>query len=311
MMNKVLILIGPTASGKTKLSLIISKSLECEIINADSRQIYKYMNIGTAKPNITEQQSVRHHFVDIIQPDEHYDAGLFGQQGREVIEKIHNLGKTPLVVGGSGLYIRSLVDGLFIGPSRNKKIRGELENRIKEKGTDDLLSELVKIDPETAKRLNPTRHPHIIRALEVYYLTGRPLSELQQKNKIQINFIPIFYGINWDRKVLYERVNKRTEEMIHNGLLEECKYILSSGYSKNLKSLQTVGYQECFSYFDGILSYQETIDLIKQNTRHYVKRQMTWFNHEKRIKWIDLKDESEFENIARWIVEDFQQASSI
>jgi tRNA dimethylallyltransferase len=305
-MKKVLLLIGPTASGKTKLSIILSQFLKCEIINADSRQIFKYMNIGTAKPNLEEQRIVKHHFIDIVRPDEHYDAGLFGQQGRKIIHEIFDSNKIPIIVGGSGLYIRSLIDGLFSGPSRDEKIRQGLENRIKEKGINDLLNELTDVDPDTAKKLNQTRKPHIIRALEVYYLTNRPLSHLQKENKIKIDFDFIIYGIKWDRNTLYERVNKRSDEMIYNGLLEETCHIISLGYSKNLKSLQTVGYQECFNFLEGKLNYQEMINLIQQNTRHYVKRQMTWFNHDKRIKWIDIKDENEFENVTRWISEDFE-----
>jgi tRNA dimethylallyltransferase len=309
-MKNVIVICGPTASGKTQISLLLSKLIDAEIINADSRQVYKYMDIGTAKPSIEERNIVPHHFVDIINPDEHYDAGLFGEQARIKISDIFQRNKIPVVVGGSGLYIRSLIDGLFEGPKRDENIRRDLEQRLKEKGADDLLDEIKRIDPETASKLTITTTHRIIRALEVFYLTKEPLTKLQKENKIQIDFIPSFYGIKWDREILYSRVNERARDMIYQGLIEECTELLSRGYNSNLKSMQTVGYKECFDYIEEKINYEEMIDLIQKNTRHYVKRQFTWFNHDDRIQWINLKSERDFQEKAAEIVNDFKKRQS-
>jgi tRNA dimethylallyltransferase len=304
-MKKVLVLCGPTASGKTKLSICISRLLNCEIINADSRQIYNYLNIGTAKPTLDERKHVKHYFVDIVNPDEHYDAGIFGEQGRRKVEEIFQRKKIPLIVGGSGLYIQSLIDGLFEGPKRDYKIRKELELRIEKEGIGMLYDELKKIDPEAAQKTDPTKKRRIIRDLEVYYLTHTPISKLQKENLIEIDFKPFIWGLTWERDVLYHRVNSRTDEMIRSGLVEETCNLLSMGYDRSLNSLQTVGYKECISFLENKIKYQEMIELIKQNTRHYVKRQLTWFNRDKRIKWIHIESESEFEKYAEDIVKDF------
>jgi tRNA dimethylallyltransferase len=304
-MKNVIVICGPTASGKTKLSIFLSKLIDTEIINADSRQVYRYMDIGTAKPAPEERISVIHHFVDIVNPDEHYDAGLFGEQAREKIQEIFERNKIPVIVGGSGLYIRSLTDGLFEGPKRDENIRNDLLQRLKEKGAENLLSELQKIDPESASKLNVTDTHRIMRALEVFYLTKEPLSKLQKENKIEINFNPVFFGIRWEREVLYNRVNERTKDMIYNGLIEECADLISRGYKSDLKAMQTVGYKECFEYLEDKIKYEEMIDLIQKNTRHYVKRQFTWFNHDDRIKWVDLKNENDFRKKAGEIIKEF------
>jgi tRNA dimethylallyltransferase len=305
-MKKILVLCGPTASGKTKLSIYLSKLFDCEIINADSRQIYRYMNIGTAKPTEKEMSLVYHNFVDIIDPDQHYDAGIFGQEGRIKINEILKDNKVPLVVGGSGLYIRSLIDGLFDGPARDENIRQMLEERIKTEGTEPLYAELLEKDPESAQKLDPTKTHRLIRALEVFYLTQKPISELQKQYKLDIDFTPVFFGLNWPRDILYDRVNSRSEEMVLNGLIEETCNLVSMGYDKNLKALQTVGYKECFEYLEGKYDRNEMIRLIKQNTRHYVKGQMTWFNHDERINWITVSSDEEFEKLAIKILKDFK-----
>ena len=287
MKNQVIIITGPTASGKTNLALKLAEQLDIEIINADSRQVYKFMDIGTAKPTLEERSKVTHHFVDHINPDEHFDAGLFGQEGRIIIKNILKTGKTPVIAGGSGLYIRSLVDGLFEGPKQDETIRLQLSSRIETEGITSLLDELQKVDPQSAKKLLPTNIHRIIRALEVYYLTGKSITQLQQENKIDIDFSPAFFGLDWNRRILYERIDKRTLTMIETGLLDEVKKLLAMGYVKELKAFQTVGYKEPIAYLEGKISHEEMIMQIQQFSRNYAKRQLTWFRADERIKWLD------------------------
>jgi tRNA dimethylallyltransferase len=287
MKNKIIVIVGPTASGKTNLSIELAEKLNSEIINADSRQVYKFMDIGTAKPTKEELQRVKHYFIDRVKPDEHYDAGMFGKEGREIIELIIKQDKIPIVSGGSGLYIKSLVDGLFDGPERDENIRAKIEERLLTEGIDSLYKELCDIDHETYQKIQPNNKHRIIRALEVYYLTGVPISKLHKMNKIEINFLPVFFGLHWERKVLYQRINQRTIGMINSGLVEEVKKLLDMGYNKNLKSFKTVGYKEPIEFIEGKISYDEMISLIQQYTRNYAKRQLTWFRADKRINWVD------------------------
>jgi tRNA dimethylallyltransferase len=289
MNNQVIIIVGPTASGKTDLSIKLAEQLNTEIINADSRQVYKFMDIGTAKPTPEERAKIPHYFVDHINPDEHFDAGLFGEEGRVIIKNILDKGKTPIVSGGSGLYIRSLIDGLFEGPRQDESIRCQLDKRIETEGITSLLEELRKVDPESAGKLIPANKHRIIRALEVFYLTGKSITKLQQENKVDIDFSPIFFGLEWDRKILYQRIDNRTITMIQTGLLDEIKNLLVMGYSKELKSFHTVGYKEPIAYLEGKITYDEMIKQIQQYSRNYAKRQLTWFRADKRINWLDAE----------------------
>jgi len=292
MKNKIIVIVGPTASGKTNLSIELAEKLNSEIINADSRQVYKFMDIGTAKPTKEELQRVKHYFIDRVKPDEHYDAGMFGKEGRKVIELMIKQDKIPIVSGGSGLYIKSLVDGLFEGPERDENIRSKIEERLKTESIDSLYKELCDIDYEASQKIQPNNKHRIIRALEVYYLTGIPISKLHKMNKIEINFIPVFIGLYWERKVLYQRINQRTIDMLNSGLVEEVKNLLNMGYNKNLKSFKTVGYKEPIEFIEGKITYDEMINLIQQYTRNYAKRQLTWFRADNRIHWVDASKQS-------------------
>ncbi len=287
MKNSVIIIAGPTASGKTDLSIKLAERLGTEIINADSRQVYRFMDIGTAKPTPEEQKKIKHHFIDHVNPDEHYDSGLFGEEGRKIIKSLLEQGKTPVIAGGSGLYIKSLVDGLFEGPKQDPQIRKKLENRITKDGIESILAELKKVDPESANKLLPSNKHRIMRALEVFYLTGKPISLLQKENYIETGFEPIFFAIAWDRKILYDRINKRVLSMLNMGLIDEVKHLLDIRYSKDLKAFRTVGYKEPISYLEGKINYDEMVAQIQQYTRNYAKRQLTWFRADLRIEWLD------------------------
>lgn len=300
----ILVMVGPTASGKTVASLHIAHRLDAEIISADSRQIYRYMEIGTAKPAKDERKTIKHYFVDELKPDQDFNAGDYGTRGREIIDGIFRRHKVPFVVGGSGLYVQALVDGFFEGPSADPGFREHLEGRLKTEGAGKLLDELRRIDPVAASRMLPSTTRRIVRALEVHKLSGMPISELH-KSRHTINFRSIFVGLQWDRKVLYDRINQRVDRMIEQGLMEEVKKLSSRGYSRDLNALQTTGYQEAFEFLEGKISHDRMVELIKRNTRRYAKRQLTWFRRDKRIRWFDVKGQGELATVASNICDYF------
>ncbi len=299
--GKVLVVLGPTASGKSSLALGISTLLDCEIVSADSRQVHAHMEIGTAQPAAAELDRVPHHFVGEISPGDEFNAGVFGIRGREVIAGILSRGHVPLVVGGSGLYIRSLVDGLFDGPAAVDEVREDLEEQLERRGPAALLEDLRKVDPVAAGRLTITTPRRITRALEVHRLSGRPISELQNA-KIDIPFNFLMVGLDWPRPVLYDRINRRVIAMVNAGLVEETRRLLDLGYAPGLRSTPTVGYREAMAYLEGSLSHSAMIGLIQMNTRRFAKRQLTWFRRDGRIRWFSVTSGEEFPRIAEDVV---------
>ena len=283
------VIVGPTASGKTALALELAALLPCEIISADSRQVYRYLDIGTAKPSRKDRERVPHHFIDVVDPDEDFNAGQFGDQGRRVIEEIFSRGRLPVVVGGSGLYIRSLVDGLFEGPGADPEFREALDDRIRRGELAALIEELRRVDPESAIRIDPTKPRRVVRALEVFHATGKPLSSLQSEQAIEVKFTPRLYGLLWDRATMYARINARCEEMVAGGLLDEASKLEGLGYGRNLNALNTVGYTEAFACLSGEIPRGEMLSRFKQNSRRYAKRQMTWFRRDERILWLRME----------------------
>ena len=305
---QVLVLVGPTASGKTEVALQLAGILDGDIISADSRQIFKYLDIGTAKPSVEQRRTVRHYFVDELPPDADFNAGEFGIRGRTVIEQILSGGKTPIVVGGSGLYVVSLIDGFFGGPGADKEYRDRLEKKVALGRVTDLIEELRVVDPEAAGKADPTKPRRIIRALEVHHVTGKPLSQLHRENRIEVNFEPRLYGLEWERRVLYERINRRCEEMITGGLLREVERLERRGYTDALNALNTVGYVEVFAYRRGEISYEEMLRLFKQNSRRYAKRQLTWFRRDPRVRWMKMSPDYSAAEIALEIAQLFRSA---
>ncbi len=299
--RRVLVLVGPTASGKTSVALPLARRLNGEVLSADSRQLFLYLDIGTAKPSAEERSQIPHHFIDLLPPDEAFSAGEFGVRGRLIIEQIFARGRTPIVVGGSGLYVRSLIDGFFEGPGASKEIREALLRRINEGGIEEVTEELKHVDPETAAHLDPTKPRRIVRALEVYLLTGRPLSMHQREGRVMIPFTPLQFGLEWERKILYERIDRRCEDMIKKGLLEEVARLEMMGYGPGLQALDTVGYAEAFRYRQGDLRLEEMVSLFKRNSRRYAKRQLTWFRADRRIRWIPMREERDPADVAAQI----------
>ncbi len=300
---KILVIAGPTASGKTSLALAIAKRVPGEIISADSRQVYRMLDIGTAKPPPEELTKVPHHFINRLLPNEHFSAGDFSIQAKEIIAEIVKKGALPIVVGGTGLYIQALVDGIFSGPGMIKEIRGELETRAKKEGAEALWRELHRVDPDSAAKIPPTKLRRLIRALEVFYATGKSISKHHAEQHREVLFNPLFVGLQWKREILYERINRRVDDMLANGFLDEVKNLLSTGYDERFKALQTVGYKEAFAYLRSELSHERMIELMKQNTRRYAKRQLTWFRRNKRIQWFEVERSEDIPHIALRIVE--------
>ncbi|MDP2207750.1 MAG: tRNA (adenosine(37)-N6)-dimethylallyltransferase MiaA [Bacteroidota bacterium] len=306
--KNVLVLVGPTCSGKSSVGFLLAKELNGEIISADSRQIYKYLDIGTAKPPVQERKKVTHHFIDELLPEHDFNAGEFSNQARERVDTIFESGKQPIVVGGSGLYIQAFIDGFFEGPSADKEVRDEIYKVLDKNGKEGLLEELRKVDPLSASRMLPSNLHRIIRALEVYKVTGTPISELQKIN-IPPNFQSVLVGLQWDRSKLYERINERVDGMLNSGLLNEVKSLVEKGYSTKITSLRTVGYQEVFQFFEGKISYDYMVELIKRNSRRYAKRQLTWFRRDERIKWFEMSTEVDFNRISKEIISYFGNIS--
>jgi tRNA dimethylallyltransferase len=287
---RVLVLTGPTASGKTAVGIVLAHLLKGEIVSADSRQIYRGLDIGTAKPTLAERREVPHHLIDILDPGEEYSAGMFGKQARQVVLEIAARGKTPIVVGGAGLYIRALVDGLHAGPGADAEIRARLEQRVVEEGVGALMEELRRCDPATASAMRTPTARRVVRALEVFHLTGTALSEYQREQKVQVTFDAVFAGLSWERRTLYERINSRCEEMVRSGLLEEIEMLEGLGYGVQTNALNSVGYKEGMAYRRGEIRFDEMMRLFKQNSRRYAKRQLTWFRRDERIQWFAMEE---------------------
>ncbi|KXK03737.1 MAG: tRNA delta(2)-isopentenylpyrophosphate transferase [Chlorobi bacterium OLB4] len=289
-MRKVIAIVGPTASGKTPVSIELAKVSGSEIISADSRQIYKNIPIATAVPDENVRKNVIHHFIEILEPEDDYNAGRYGKDARAVIENLHSDDKNVIIVGGSGLYLRSLIDGLYEEEIDTSDQRNILYEKLQKNGRKALFYELIKIDPETASNLTEYDTRRIIRALEVFYTTGKKISELR-KNVPKINFDVILFALQHPRENLYKKINERVDKMIEIGLINEVRKLYETGYHYKIhNSLNTVGIKEVMMYFDGEIGKPEMLELIKMNTRRYAKRQFTWFKKDKRINWIPVDE---------------------
>lgn len=293
MKQKLIVVAGPTASGKTRLAIDIAKSVNGEIVNADSMQIYKYMNIGSAKPTLEEQSEAKHHLIDFLEPDEEFSVADYTDLAHKVIAEIASCGKVPIMCGGTGLYINSVVNDITFGEiETDYKLREELNELAKQHGSQYLLDILKEFDPVSAQRLHPGNLRRIVRAIEFYRTTGIPISEHQEMTKQkESRYEPLMLCVKWDREVLYDRINKRVDIMLNDGLLDEVKQLMEMGYTKELNSMNGIGYKEIIDYFEGNMSLEDTVNLIKQSSRRYAKRQLTWFRRDKRIHWLDANED--------------------
>ncbi len=302
-LKKVPFLVGPTASGKTELAIWIAREWKAQIISADSRQLYKGMRIGTAQPTPDQLAAVPHHFVDCIEPTETFSAGEYGHRARALIVQLLQEAVTPLVVGGSGLYISALADDFFTGPSADPDFRARLRDRRDREGTAALYHELQQVDPESAEKIMSSDYRRIERALEIYHLTGIPISELRRKKSNPPPYQPIIVGLHWERQKLYDRINLRCRTMLENGLIEEVQQLVSSGLTpENCIALDSVGYREVFAFLQGEVDEAEMLRLFQRNTRRFAKRQMSWFHRDHRIHWIQRDETRSLPEVAQEIL---------
>lgn len=288
--SPVIILCGPTAVGKTTAAISIAQEIGAEVISADSGQVYRGMDIGTAKPSLEDRQKNPFHLIDILNPDQQFSAADFRTRALEATQEIQRRGKRVIVVGGTGLYLRALEQGLFEGPSRDPALRKELEDRITEEGVESLYQELKKVDPEAAKTIPSANRHRIIRALEVYRLTGRPISKFWDEHRRRrgaINRASTFakFGLTLSKDELHRRIDERVDRMIEAGLVEEVRSLVEQ-WGTGAPGLKIIGYKEVVAHLEGKIPLREAVDLIKRNTRQYAKRQRTWFRKDMEIRWL-------------------------
>lgn len=302
---KVISIVGPTASGKTKLAVKLAQKFNGEIVSADSMQIYKGMQIATAKPTFDETEGVKHHLIDFVSPDETYSVAMFVKDASRCIADIDSRGRLPFIVGGTGLYVDSLLNNItFSEEQRDEKLSLELRKIYEEQGTDTLLEMLSQFDIDSAERLKAERNPkRIIRAIEFYKTTGITITEQNEKSKLEKSpYSPIKIGLNYkDRAKLYERINKRVDFMLENGLVNEAKDVLSSKLS--FTSIKAIGYKELLPYFNGEKTLDECVEKLKMETRRYAKRQITWFKRDLDINWLYADEYNSFEELLADAVE--------
>jgi tRNA dimethylallyltransferase len=283
----IVIICGPTASGKSMLGLELAENLKGDIISADSMQVYTLMDIGTDKPSVTVRKRVAHHAIDLVYPDQPFDAGQYRKAASRSVEAIHRAGRVVFVVGGTGLYIRALLHGLFRSPQIPAEIGATLRSQLSTRGLADLYKELEKVDPVTARRVHPHDAVRIVRALEVYRTTGKPVSEFRKDHRFSQTFYRCLkLSIDLGRHDLYDRIEARVDRMIERGLVGEVERLLNLGYSRELRSMQGLSYRQMGAYHHGEISLDRAIELIKRDTRRYAKRQWTWFTRDPQIHWL-------------------------
>lgn len=302
--SPLIFILGPTAIGKTEIALRLAERIDAEIVSLDSRQLYRLMNIGTAKPTIAQREAVPHHLIDCVDIDQPFSVADYQRRGDVALTDIRKRRRRALVVGGAGLYFRALVDGLFAGPGANFTIRERLRREAEENGALTLHERLRQCDPDSASRIHPNNVVRVIRALEIYELTGKPISELQiQWKNAETRYEFRAFGLDMPREKLYNRIEARADRMVEAGLIREVKGILDAGYSPDCAALRSFGYKEIIDHLGGRLTLTEAIALLKQNTRQFAKRQLTWFRGDSRIEWIDLSSLASMDDIVSNLIE--------
>lgn len=287
--NKMIVLTGPTAVGKTALSIALAKRIDGEIISADSMQVYKYMDIGSAKISKEEMQGVPHHLIDVLMPEDEFNVCRFQKMAKEALSGIYERGHVPIVAGGTGFYIQALLYDIdFSAEEDHSSVREKLEETVVKKGSKYLHEYLKQVDTASADAIHPNNVKRIIRALEFYELNGYPISEHNRKERQkEAAYDYCYFVLNDDREVLYQKIDKRVDAMIAHGLVKEVQTLKEMGYHKDMVSMQGLGYKEILAYLNGECSLEEAVYLIKRDTRHFAKRQLTWFRREKNVIWID------------------------
>jgi tRNA dimethylallyltransferase len=288
----LLVLLGPTAVGKSEVALEVGERLGGEIVSADSMQVYRWMDVGTAKPSPEDRARVPHHLIDVVDPATPFSVADYQAMALECIRSIHARGRIPLLVGGTGLYIKAVTDlYLFEAMERDGPTRRELQGRARQEGIEGLYRELQAVDPEGARRIHPNDARRVIRALEVYRATGRPISSHQATRRADEGFDLLMIGLTMERERLYSRIDSRVDRMMALGFMDEVRRLLERGYGPGLYPMRSLGYKEMTLYLLGGIGLEEAVRLLKRNTRHFAKRQITWFRPDKRIQWIKMGED--------------------
>lgn len=300
-MSKIIVVAGPTAVGKTEYAIKIAKHFNGEIVSCDSMQLYKYMDIGSAKPTKEEQSQVKHYLVDEIDPKEEFSVAIYQKLAKKAIKEIIDKGKIPVIAGGTGLYLNSILYNMDFGNTdSNKKLREEYEKIAKEQGTDKLYEILLDLDPKAAGRIHKNNVKRVIRAIEAVKTSGQGLNDFKTDITLNDEYEPVMLCLNRDRDELYERINKRVDILVDMGLLEEVKGLMDMGFTADDIAMKGIGYKEIIGYFEGQYDLNEAIELVKRNTRRYAKRQITWFKRYENMQWFNLSTDS-LEDIISWI----------
>ena len=294
---KVMTIVGPTAVGKTQIAIKIAQKISGEILSADSRQIYKELNIGTAKPTPEEQKLVQFHLIDCVPPDESYSCGQFAREAEKKIAEIYSQGKLPIVCGGTGLYIRALFHPLHKLPESDKDVKEKLVTEMNTHGIKHLYERLLQIDPAWAQKIMPADKQRILRALEVYEISGKTMSSLTQSKQKESRYLPYYMGLTLPREELYQKINKRFDDMIENGLVKETEMLIEKGLDPASSALRTLGYKEMIEYLQEQLTFDDAVRKAKQRTRNFAKRQIAWFNNVQGIHWYDARDPNLVNNL--------------
>ncbi len=295
----LVVVVGPTAVGKSQVAVHLAKALDTEVLTADSRQVYRGMDIGTDKPSVGQREGIPHGLIDLVDPDEPFNVGMYRRLALTEVDRVHRSGRVPLVVGGTGLYVRGLLHGLWDGPSADRHLRGRLMEEARQRGSGYLHRELTRVDPELAGRLHPHDEVKIIRGLEVYHLLGRPLSDMHREHAFQENpFSPLVIGLTRERGELYRRIDERVEVELAKGLVGETRELLARGYGRQLASMKGLGYRQMAGYLAGEYEYEEAVRRLTRDTRRFAKRQMTWFRKEPSVVWLTIADGESSEQVA-------------
>ncbi|MDH4098004.1 MAG: tRNA (adenosine(37)-N6)-dimethylallyltransferase MiaA [Nitrospira sp.] len=304
----LVVLLGPTAVGKSRLGVQVARHIGTEALTADSRQVYRGMDIGTDKPPADERQGVLHRLIDLADPDEAFNTGWYRREALAEIDRLYAESRLPFVVGGTGLYIRTLVRGLCSAPPADPLVRAELMRMSKEQGRDGLYAELAQVDPVTAARLHPNDEAKVMRALEVYRLSGQPMSDLQRHHGFQdAPFSALLIGLQRPKEELYRRIEERIDWQLAHGMVQETRSLLDRGYGRQLGAMKGLGYRHVAAHLSGEYDYAEMVRLFKRDTRRFAKRQMTWFRKEPGIRWISMEHDEPLEHTVRHIVSIIEQ----
>lgn len=304
----LVVLTGPTAVGKTALSIAFAKAIDGEIISADSMQVYRGMDIGSAKIRKEEMDGVPHHLLDILEPDEPFNVMIFQQLAKKAIEEIYDRGHIPILTGGTGFYIQSVLYDIAFTEETDNSVRIRLEREAEEKGSAYLHEKLAAVDPVTAENIHANNIKRVIRALEFYELNGYPLSEHNERERQKKSpYLFRYYVLNEPRELLYERIEKRVDQMLQDGLVAEVESLKEKGCTRDMVSMQGLGYKEILDHLAGICTLEEAIDTIKKETRHFAKRQLTWFRREKEVTWVEKGSFKDAQELLTFLIADYEK----